>query len=195
MNTTRRVALTLTAALAIGGLVATGCGDGDDAARSTTTARARQTTSTTVVTTAPGSTGTSQGQAATTAPATLVTVLRRAVQEERHAEATYRNVIAALGQILPFTNIADSEAQHVAALVQVAGAHGVDVSDITSSGEPSPTTKRAACALGVSAERADVALYDELLPQVTAYPDVTRVLTNLRTASQDSHLPAFERCA
>ena len=36
---------------------------------------------------------------------------------------------------------------------------------------------------------------DELLPQVTAWPDVTQVLQNLRAASQDSHLPAFQKCA
>jgi hypothetical protein len=47
----------------------------------------------------------------------------------------------------------------------------------------------------VATEQATVALYDELLPQVAAYPDVEYVFTNLRSASQDNHLPAFERCA
>ena len=127
--------------------------------------------------------------------AELVVVLRRAVEEERGAEATYRNVIAALGEILPFTNIADSEATHVAALEQLTTKYGVDVTDIAPAGTPSPATKPAACEVGVAAERADIALYDELLPQVTAYADVTQVLQNLRAASQDEHLPAFELCA
>jgi hypothetical protein len=127
--------------------------------------------------------------------ADLAAILRRAVTEERHAEATYANVLDALGDVKPFTNIVDSERNHVAALERVAQAHGVDVSDATSSGEVSPSTKTAACRLGVDAEIADVALYDELLPQVSGYPDVVRVFTNLRAASQDSHLPAFQRCA
>jgi hypothetical protein len=125
----------------------------------------------------------------------LTPILQRAVQEERHAEATYRNVIAALGAIKPFTNIADSESQHVASLVQLADEHQVDVSTIDPAGEVSPSTRTAACQLGVAAEQADIALYDELLPQVTAWPDVTQVLQNLRVASQDSHLPAFQKCA
>jgi hypothetical protein len=125
----------------------------------------------------------------------LTVVLQRAVREERHAEATYRNVIAALGSIQPFTNIADSEATHVAALVGLTDRYGVDVTAITSAGEPSPATRTAACQQGIAAEQTDIALYDELLPQVTAYPDVTQVLQNLRAASQDQHLPAFQQCA
>ena len=100
-----------------------------------------------------------------------------------------------LGEIRPFTNIADSEATHVAALEQLSTKYDVDVADIAPTGTPSPATKPAACEVGVAAELADIALYDELLPQVTAYPDVTQVLQNLRAASQDQHLPAFERCA
>ena len=104
-------------------------------------------------------------------------------------------MIAALGEIKPFTTIVEAEAQHVATLEKLAAEHGVDVTGIDPSGEPSPATKQAACALGVSAETADIALYDELLPQVTAWPDVEQALENLRAASEDNHLPAFERCA
>ena len=159
--------------LVIGLVMATACSTSDDTSPSTS-----PTSSTTSTTTA-----------------TLAGVIQRAVHEERNAEATYRNVIAALGPIQPFVNIADSEAQHVSALEQLARKYGVDISNVTAAGNPSPTGKRGACTMGVSAERADIALYDELLPQVTAHPDVVQVLTNLRTASQDSHLPAFERCA
>ncbi len=52
----------------------------------------------------------------------------------------------------------------------------------------------ASCALGASAEIADAALYDELLPLVQAHPDVVQVMQSLRSASLDNHLPAFERC-
>jgi hypothetical protein len=29
----------------------------------------------------------------------------------------------------------------------------------------------------------------------TAYPDITQVMQRLRDASEENHLPAFERCA
>jgi len=52
-----------------------------------------------------------------------------------------------------------------------------------------------ACQIGVDAEIANAALYrDELLPAVTAYEDITLVFENLMNASQQKHLPAFEKC-
>lgn len=136
------------------------------------------------------------GSAAPSSPASnLDAVLTRALTEEHQAKASYDNVLATLGNVGPFPQIASAEGAHVAALEKVARAHGVDVAGITATGTPSPSTLAQACQMGVAAEKADVALYDELLPQVTGYPDVTAVFTNLRAASQDSHLPAFERCA
>lgn len=158
------------------------------------TSTSRSTVTSMVTTSAPAA-----GSASTALPAAgspeLADVLRRAVEEERGAEATYRNVIVVLGAIRPFTNIADSEARHVASLEQLTTRYGVDVADMDPAGAPAPGTKSAACEVGVAAERADIALYDELLPRVTGYADVTQVLQNLRAASQDQHLPAFERCA
>lgn len=131
----------------------------------------------------------------TTAPGSeLAAVLQRAAEEEQHAVATYEEVLATLGQVQPFVAIAKSEKRHLQALRTVAAVHAVDLSGATAAATPSPPTLAAACAMGVAAEKADVALYDELLPQVQAYPDVVRVFTNLRAASKDSHLPAFNRC-
>jgi hypothetical protein len=177
--------------LTVGVLALSACSSGSDSGRTGRDTRAVPSSAPTPSSTTPSSTPSSTA----TASDDLAAVLQRAVREERHAEATYRNVIAALGSIRPFTNIADSEATHVAALVGLADRYDVDVSAITSAGEPSPATRTAACQLGVTAEQADIALYDGLLPQVTAYPDVTQVLQNLRAASQDQHLPAFQQCA
>jgi hypothetical protein len=192
----RRWALVAVAGLAA--LVPASCGGDQDQ----TGGGSATTTTTAAGARGPGSGPTaSSASSSSSAPSSVVgdaalgQVLRNAVEEERRVRATYTNVLAALGQILPFTNVVESEGQHVAALEQVAANHGVDLSGIAPAGEPSPTSKRAACQLGVSLEQADIALYDGLLPQVTAYPDVTRVLQNLRAASQDSHLPAFQRCA
>jgi hypothetical protein len=174
-------------------VMATACSTSEDISRSTTSSSSA--TSTTAAGPSTAANGSSSNADASVPTATLAEVIQRAVHEERNAEATYQNVIAALGPIQPFVNISDSEAQHVADLEQLARKYGVDISNITAAGAPSPADKRAACTMGVGAERADIALYDELLPLVTDHPDVVQVLTNLRTASQDNHLPAFERCA
>jgi hypothetical protein len=192
----RRLRRAAGAVLTVGVVALTACGSDVNSGRAardrgTSTVPSSAPTSTSTPTPAPTPSSTPTAAASDG----LTVVLQRAVREERHAEATYRNVIAALGSIRPFTNIADSEATHVAALVGLADRYRVDVTAITSAGEPSPATRTAACRLGVTAEQADVALYDELLPQVTAYPDVTQVLQNLRAASQDQHLPAFQQCA
>ena len=46
---------------------------------------------------------------------------------------------------------------------------------------------------GVQAEIADAALYDEIMP-LTTHADILRVYENLKSASLDNHLPAFEDC-
>jgi hypothetical protein len=58
----------------------------------------------------------------------------------------------------------------------------------------SPASLGDACCAAVLGERENAALYDRLIGAVDAYPDVQRTLRNLRAASQDNHLPAFERC-
>ena len=58
-----------------------------------------------------------------------------------------------------------------------------------------PATLQEACQIGVDAEIANAALYqNELLPVVADYEDITAVFTNLMNASEQKHLPAFERC-
>jgi len=52
----------------------------------------------------------------------------------------------------------------------------------------------AACEAGVQAEIDNAALYDRLLNS-TQRPDILTVFQALRSASQDRHLPAFQRCA
>lgn len=128
------------------------------------------------------------------ANADLAAVLQRAVVEERHARATYQNVLDALGAVAPFRSIVGSEETHIAALETVAGAHGITLPADTEPGTASPSTIAAACAMGVAAENADGQLYDALLPKVAAYPDVQQVFTALRSASLNNHLPAFQRC-
>ena len=49
-----------------------------------------------------------------------------------------------------------------------------------------------AAQVGVFAENLNVAMYGTLLTQVAKYPSLVQVFTNLRAASLNKHLPAFE---
>jgi hypothetical protein len=69
----------------------------------------------------------------------------------------------------------------------------VPVSDWSGDNVPGFATLAQACAAGVDAELANIALYDELL-KGDLPADVRRVFENVRAASLNSHLPAFERC-
>ncbi|MBS4051564.1 MAG: hypothetical protein KGZ69_10210, partial [Methylomonas sp.] len=53
---------------------------------------------------------------------------------------------------------------------------------------------QAACEAGVAAEIANAEIYQRLL-QSTERPDILTVFRNLHDASQQRHLPAFQRCA
>ena len=52
-----------------------------------------------------------------------------------------------------------------------------------------------ACILAAEAEISNVALYATMFDAFAEYPDLLYVATALQTASQNQHLPAFERCS
>jgi len=131
-------------------------------------------------------------------PPSVVDALDLALADERLALATYQTVLARFGDIRPFVNIARAEQRHIDALLAVYAHYDVHipVSDLTV--DPATHTMDIAglCQLGVTAEIENVRLYDEdLLPNVVAYADISAVLTALRNASANNHLPAFARCA
>lgn len=121
--------------------------------------------------------------------ADLQAILLRALTNEHAAKATYDHILVTLGQVAPFTQAASAEQRRIAELERVARTHKVDVAGVTAAGSSAPATRAQACQLGVATEKATVALYDQLLPQVSAYPDVRLVFHNLRAAAQDNHLP------
>jgi hypothetical protein len=127
--------------------------------------------------------------------------LGAALQDERHAEAFYAAVTAKFGDARPFSNIIEAERQHESMLIGLYETYGVAIPEngyATGALEApaAPETLRGACKIGVEAEIANRDLYDvNLLPAVAAYPDITFVMQRLRDASEENHLPAFQRCA
>ena len=139
--------------------------------------------------------------AASTLPQPVQEALLAALADEYHAEAFYAAVIDKYGAVRPFANIIRAEQTHAAWIADLMNTYGVPVPANTMLGSDEiaaavPATLAGACSVGVTAEIDNAALYDErLLPAVTAYPDITAALERLRDASQNMHLPAFQRCA
>lgn len=139
--------------------------------------------------------------AAQTLTPDVQTALAAALQDERHAQAFYAAVITKFGDVRPFSNIANAERQHEAMVIDLYKAYRLEVPEngYTTGAlmaPEAPDTLAAACKIGVEAEILNRDLYDaQLLPAVASYPDITRVMQGLRDASEDKHLPAFQRCA
>ena len=119
--------------------------------------------------------------------------LRSAIDDEQRAWATYDQVIADHGQVLPFINIVEAEARHIGALEALFAMYDLDVPENPWVGAvPHFPSVSEACKGGVVAEIENVRLYDTLF-ESTQRPDILAVFRNLRAASEERHLPAFER--
>lgn len=113
--------------------------------------------------------------------------------DEHKALATYQAVMAQFGAVPPFSMIARAEQNHIAALERIFARYGITVPATPTFETPVFATLGEACAAAAQAEIDNAALYDELQAQFTQ-PDILRVLDNLRNASLNNHLPAFEAC-
>jgi hypothetical protein len=124
-----------------------------------------------------------------------VIALLEALDDEQRAHATYNQVITDFGEVRPFVNIVESEGRHIDALTELMQRYQVPVPTNPWPGKvPRYGTVAHACAHVVNAEIENAALYDRLLA-TTDRPDIRGVLRNLQEASQQRHLPAFQRCA
>lgn len=124
-----------------------------------------------------------------------VQALLAALDDEYKSHATYAQVLLDFGPVRPFINIVEAEARHIAALVALLERYRLPVPPNPWSGKtPRYQSVEAACVAAVRAEIDNAALYDRLLAS-TRRPDILAVFQALRSASQDSHLAAFQRCA
>jgi hypothetical protein len=123
-----------------------------------------------------------------------VEILHEALDDEYHAWSTYDQVLADFGPIRPFVNIRDAEARHIEALAGLFARYGLPLPANPWPGRvPRYASVQAACEAGAAAEIDNGAMYERLLGQ-TQRTDILNVLRNLQEASQQRHLPAFERC-
>jgi len=142
-----------------------------------------------------GTAGGSGGSTIDNGATDLSYYLTAAINDEYRARDTYLAVIGKFGRVRPFTNIVNSEEQHISWLVSLFKTYGLPVPSDTVGGLAAPDTLGSSCSVGVQAEIANGALYDELLSGTRSYPDVQDVFKRLQSASLNQHLPAFQRCA
>ena len=127
-------------------------------------------------------------------PMTLQEALTAALDDEYRARATYRAVLDAYGDVRPFVNIVESEERHIQALQRLCERYDVGVPpDPWLSRVSAPESLEAACQAALEAERENATLYEELMQAAGGRADVEETFRRLLTASQENHLPAFER--
>lgn len=134
--------------------------------------------------------------APTDVTADLRAALERSIQDEYRAETTYQGVVNDLGEILPFVNVLTAEQRHSTTIAQLFTKRGLTApgSEWTLDQVPHFIAVPAACGAAATAERDNIAMYDELL-RSNLPADVRLVFENNRRASLQNHLPAFERCS
>lgn len=125
---------------------------------------------------------------------TLEEAFAAALDDEYRARATYRAVLDAYGDVRPFVNIVESEERHIQALLRLCERYNVEVpSDPWPSRVSAPASLEAACEAALGAERENAALYEQLMEAAGGRADVEETFRRLLSASQENHLPAFER--
>ena len=125
---------------------------------------------------------------------TEVSALNEALEDEYHSWTIYDQVITDFGEIPPFSNIRTAEARHIEALCKLFTHYNLPVPENSWPGKVIRyPTRQAACEAGVAAEIANGEMYERLI-KVAEHSDIRRVLGNLQEASQERHLPAFQRC-
>ncbi len=118
-----------------------------------------------------------------------------ALNDEYHAWATYDEVNKNFNNPPPFSNIQQAEATHAERLKQVFETYKVPVPENKWIGSaPKFQSVAQACKAGVEAEIANRDLYKKLF-ETTRREDILIVYRALQRASEENHLPAFERCS
>ena len=192
----------LISTLIISSLVLAGCAtapaETDQAATPTPTAEVTQTPTPTE-----SQSGESEEAAADTNPAIkpnmtdteVVLAALMGPEGEYAAAASYQAVLDEYGSVEPYATIYQAELRHINALVRQLERLGEPVPANPYLGKISIEKNLTAIAKAeAEIEILNVELYDDLIPK-TDNANLLRVLGNLRSASLNMHLPAFELAA
>lgn len=117
-----------------------------------------------------------------------------ALNDEYLAFATYDKVNRDFNHPRPFANIQKAEGRHIERLKVVFAAYDLPVPGNRWMGDaPAFKSLDEACKAGIVGEVANRDLYTKLFNS-TEKEDIITVYKALQTASEENHLPAFQRC-
>lgn len=130
-------------------------------------------------------------------PDSVIAALNEALDDERRVRAFYEAVMQVHGERRPFSNIIHAEVRHSDALLAIYDRYAITPPDDTHSPDDFevPDSFSEACQMGVDSEIANAAMYEHLIVAAQDYPDIVATFEQLRWASQERHLPAFQRHA
>ena len=114
---------------------------------------------------------------------------------EYAALASYQAVLDEYGDVEPYATIMEAEGRHADSLIRQLERLGVEVEENPYLGQiEAPADLETAAEAWAEGEILNVELYDQLIADAQS-EQVIKVFNNLRSASLDSHLPAFELAA
>lgn len=117
-----------------------------------------------------------------------------ALNDEYMAAATYEQVNREFGDPRPFVNIVRAEMRHADRLKTLFTKYGLAIPDNPWAGKvPKYKSVAEACKAGVEGEIANRDLYTKLF-KTTERQDILDTYRALQRASEENHLPAFQRC-
>lgn len=117
-----------------------------------------------------------------------------ALNDEYMALATYQQINKDFNDPRPFINIQQAEARHIDRLKELFETYKINIPENKWVGATAKFESVAeACKAGSLAEIANRDLYTKLFDS-TKREDILLVYKNLQRASEENHLPAFERC-
>lgn len=117
-----------------------------------------------------------------------------ALNDEYLAAATYQQVNKDFDDPRPFVNIVQAEIKHADMLKGLYTKYGIAIpQNPWSENVPRFTSVADACKAGVQGEIANRDLYSRLF-KTTERQDIVDVYRYLQRASEENHLPAFEKC-
>lgn len=124
---------------------------------------------------------------------TLEEMLVYAITDEYLAQAEYRAIIETYGEVRPFTNIVNAEQTHIDLLLELFTTYGYEVPENNAQLDVVvPESISAAIALGIEAEKKNIAIYEAFLAQTDLPEDVRSTFEYLLSAS-NNHLNAFSK--
>ena len=127
------------------------------------------------------------------ATADVSPLLDVAYVDEVQAKNRYEAACSQFGNIRPFIMLRQAEERHMALLQAAFSKYGLPLPAANGAKNPAFTSIEDACSQSITAEKDNVAMYDDLMSQ-TKDPYLLETFATLRSASLERHIPALQRC-